>query len=163
MVQYNGSMPEVTREFNIGVPVAETWDFFMTPDKMAPCVPGCESVEELEEDIFDAKIGVEVAYTSLTFDAHIEITDKDPSNFAAVEAEASPAGRMPGSATVDGDLEMAEGEDHTTEGEITIEFAIRGRLGSLGESAFKHQCDKLTDEFLANVKEELEGAKVTTE
>lgn len=156
-------MPEVTREFDIDVPVQETWDFIMTPDLMAPCVPGCQSVEEIEEDVFDAEILVEVAYTSLTFDAHIEITDKEPPNYAVVEAEASPTGRMPGSATVDGDLEMTDGGNDTTDGELTIEFAIRGRLGSLGESAFKHQCEKLTDEFLGNMKEELEGAEATTE
>jgi carbon monoxide dehydrogenase subunit G len=156
-------MPEVTRAFDIAVPVEETWEFFMTPERMAPCVPGCESFEQIEEDVFDAEILVEVAYTSLTFDAHIEITDKEPPNFAVVEAEASPSGRMPGSATVDGELELADGGDGTTDGEITIEFAIRGRLGSLGESAFKHQCENLTDSFLDNARAELEGAEATTE
>lgn len=155
-------MPEVTREFDIEVPLEETWDFLMTADLMAPCVPGCESVDQIEEDVFDAEILVEVAYTSLTFDAHIEIIDKEPPNFAVVKAEASPSGRMPGSATVDGDLEMAGAGDDTTEGKIAIQFAIRGRLGSLGESAFKHQCEKLTDEFLVNMKEALEGTEVTT-
>lgn len=156
-------MPKVTNEFEIQRPVAETWDFFITPDKVAPCVPGCESVTEVEEDVFEAKIGVEVAYTSLTFDAHIELKDKQPPNSAVVEATAEPAGRMPGSATVDGDLELADAGDDVTTGSIIIDFAIRGRLGSLGESAFKHQCEKLTDEFLANVKAELEGAEVVNE
>lgn len=156
-------MPEVTREFDIAVPVEETWDFLLTPELMAPCVPGCESVEEIEEDVFDAKILVEVAYTSLTFDTHIEITEKRPPNYAVVEAEASPSGRMPGSAKVDADVELNDTIDNTTSGELTIEFAIRGRLGSLGESAFKHQCEKLTDEFLENMKEELEETKVATE
>lgn len=156
-------MPEVTREFDIAVPVEETWDFLLTPELMAPCVPGCESVEEVEEDIFDAEVLVEVAYTSLTFDTHIEITDKQPPNYAVVTAEASPSGRMPGSATVDAHVELNNTNDDTTAGKLTIKFAIRGRLGSLGESAFKHQCETLTDEFLENMEEELEDSKIATE
>lgn len=156
-------MPKVTNSFDIQKPVEETWNFFITPDKVAPCVPGCESVEEVAEDVFEAEIAVEVAYTSLTFDAHIELKDKQPPNSAVVEAKAEPAGRMPGSATVDGDLELIADGDGGTEGSIIIDFAIRGRLGSLGESAFRHQCEKLTDEFIANVKAELEGEEVVNE
>lgn len=155
-------MPQVTRQFDIEREVEDTWEFFLTPDDVAPCVPGCKSVEETGEDEFTAEIQVDVAYTSLTFDADIALSDKRPPNAVHVDATAEPAGRMPGSSTVDADLEMEDVDGHT-EGTITIAFAIRGRLGSLGESAFKHKCEELTEEFVENVTAELEQQGVTTE
>ncbi|WP_332900156.1 MULTISPECIES: CoxG family protein [unclassified Haladaptatus] len=155
-------MAEVTREFRVARPVEDTWNFFITPETVAPCVPGCVDVEELEEDVFNAKIEVKVAYTSLTFDTRIELTDKQPPNSAKVEAKAEPSGRMPGSATVDGDLSLEADGDETV-GEIGIEFAIRGRLGSLGESAFRHKCEEMTDRFIDNMKTELEENQALAE
>lgn len=156
-------MAEVTREFRVERPVEDTWEFFITPETVAPCVPGCVGVEEVEPDVFDAEIEVKVAYTKLTFETRIELTDKQPPNSAEVKAKAEPSGRMPGSATVEGDLSLeADGPD-ATEGEIGIQFAIRGRLGSLGESAFRHKCEEMTDLFIENLKTELEEKEAVAE
>lgn len=149
-------MPEVTRDFEIDRSIGDTWQFFMAPDEIAPCFPGCQSYEEVGEDVFDAEIQVNVAYTDLVFDAHVELLDQHPPNSAVVEATAEPTGRIPGSATVEGGLQL-RGDGHHTVGELEIEFAIRGRLGSLGTSAFKHKCEQLVDEFLGTVTDELEG------
>lgn len=155
-------MPEVTKEFDVDRPVDDTWEFFLAPEKVAPCVPGCESFEEIEEDVFDAEVQVSIAYTTLTFDTHVELSNLEPPEFAVVEATAEPMGRMPGSATVDGTLDLWD-DDGGTAGEIGIEFAIRGRLGSLGESAFKHKSEQLTEQFLENVTEELEQVEAIGE
>ncbi|WP_416841486.1 CoxG family protein [Haloferax sp. DFSO52] len=151
-------MPEVTKEFEISHPVEQVWEFFNTPDRVAACVPHCQSVEQLDEDTFEAKVGVDVAYTSLTFDTEVEIVERTDLEYMKIEGKATPSGRMPGSATVSGDLEL-DGDDTTTNGTMTIQFAIRGRLGSLGESAFTHQCEKLTDEFLENIQEQIASGK----
>lgn len=156
-------MPEITKEFEFDAPVEETWEFFITPETVAPCVPGCESYEQHDENVFSATIGVKVAYTSLTFDADVELSEKNPPNSVTVEVLAEPSGRMPGSAKADGDLELRRSADGGTEGSITIEFAIRGRLGSLGESAFKSKTEQMTEEFLANVEEGLEAAELSAE
>lgn len=71
-------------------------------------------------------------------------------------------GRIPGPATVEGTLDL-RAEDHHTAGQIDIEFAIRGRLDSLGGSAFTHKCEELVVEFLSNVSEELEGGPPATD
>lgn len=150
-------MPTVTREFQFDRTIERTWDFMVTPETVAPCVPGCQSFSEVEDDVFDAALAVKVAYTDLTFDTRVEITDKDRPNQAVVRGEGHPTGRIPGSATVDGRLELSATDDGGTSGTIDIEFAIRGRLGSLGEGAFRHKCEQLTDEFLANVAARLDG------
>lgn len=155
-------MAEITKTFEFDAPVEETWDFIITPETVAPCVPGCESYEQHDEDVFTAKIDVKVAYTSLTFDADVEITDKEPQDSATVEVLAKPSGRMPGSAKASGDLAMAATAGGGTEGTITIDFAIRGRLGSLGESAFKSKTEQMTEQFLENVREGLEVQEATT-
>lgn len=150
-------MPAVTRSFTIDRPLDAVWEFFTTPDRVAPAVPGCEEVEELSDTEFNATVAVKVAYSNLTFDTHIEITDQDPPNSMTVEATAEPSGRMPGSATVDAELDLESIDDGSTAGTMTMEFAIRGRLGSLGESAFKHKSEELTDQFIENVADALEG------
>lgn len=150
-------MPKVTKDFQITEPIDDVWSFLVTPSCVAPCVPGCDSFEEVAEDVFDAAVTVTVAYTTLTFDAGIEITDKEPPRAMRVEGSAEPTGRMPGSALLSGDLRLDPSGDDATHGTVEIEFAIRGRLGSLGDSAFRSKCESLTEEFVDNVREELEG------
>lgn len=153
-------MPEVTKEFTVDRPLAVTWEFFNTPEDVAACVPGCESVEQLDEDTFNAEVGVQVAYTSLIFNTVVEITDRQNLESMDVEGTAQPSGRMPGSAQVTGHLDVEE-VDATTVGEMTIQFAIRGRLGSLGESAFTRKCDEMTQRFIDNIRAELEGVEAS--
>lgn len=153
-------MPAVTMEFTIERDIEAVWAFLTTPADVAPQVPGCEDYAEVEPDVFDATVGVTVAYTSLTFDARIELTEKSPPASLHVEGLAEPTGRMPGSATVSGDLELTDAGGDVTNGSIAVEFAIRGRLGSLGEGAFRSKCAALTEEFLDNVAAELEGREV---
>lgn len=156
-------MPEVISEFTVDQSIEETWNFFNTPDQLAPCVPGCESVEEINEDLFNAEVTVDIAYTTLTFNTQVKITDKERPESMTVGVEASPKGRMPGTANADGGLELGVVDEDTTEGEITIEFSIFGRLGSLGESAFTHKCEEITDQFIENVVEKLELETATAE
>lgn len=151
-------MPEVTKEFTVRVPLEQTWEFFIAPERVAPCVPGCERVEEIEPDLFNVDVNVKVAYTDLTFNTELEITEQDRPSALTVVGTATPQGRIPGSATVTGTLALASADEHSTTGTLDIEFAIRGRLGSLGESAFKHKCDEITDEFLSNVITTLESS-----
>lgn len=153
-------MPAVTKDFRIDRGIDDVWAFLVTPADVAPAVPGCESYEELEEDVFEARVTVTVAYTTLNFDAHIEIVDKDPPGRMRVEGTAEPTGRMPGSATLTGELALDAVDNNVTEGTIDVEFAIRGRLGSLGDSAFRSKCDTLTQEFIDNVTTRLEGGSV---
>lgn len=150
-------MPTVSKGFAIGRPVEDVWSFLTTPASVAPCVPGCDGYDEVAEDVFDATVTVTVAYTTLTFDAHVEITDQSPPTDLHVEGSAEPTGRIPGSAVVSGDLHLDAADDGTTDGTIEVTFAVRGRLGSLGESAFRSKCDSLTDAFIGNVTAELEG------
>lgn len=152
-------MPTVTNEFEVEADRDEAWEFFLTPDRVAPCVPGCESVDQVDDVTFEALVSVNVAYTDLTFDTRIEITDQDPPQSLTAEGTAEPTGRMPGSAVVTGDLRLDAVAEETTEGVLEIDFGIRGRLGTLGESAFRHKCAELTQEFVDNVKEELEGVE----
>lgn len=150
-------MPTVTNEFEIDAPRQEVWDFFLTPERVASCVPGCEEVEQLSDTEFNATVAVKVAYANLTFDTRIEITDQDPPHSLTAEGEAEPTGRMPGSAVVSGDLVLEEADEDRTVGTLEIDFGIRGRLGSLGESAFRHKCDEMTQKFVDNVRAEIEG------
>lgn len=151
-------MPAVTREFTVNRSIDAVWNLFDTPSELAPCVPGCESVESLSEDLFDVDVTVEVAYTRLTFDTTVEITDKEPSSTMTVVAEATPRGHIPGTATANGGLVLEAVDENSTAGEITIEFSIFGRLGSLGESAFRRKSEEITDQFVENVLEKLESS-----
>lgn len=149
-------MPTVTNEFEIHTPRGDVWDFLLTPELVAPCVPGCEEFEQLSDTEFDVTVGVKVAYTNLTFDAHVEMTNQDPPQRLEVEGTAEPMGRMPGSAIFSGTLELEEDGSDATRGTAVIDFGIRGRLGSLGESAFRHKSEELTQQFIDNIKAELE-------
>ena len=63
---------EFDNAFEVPVPVDEAWTILMDIERIAPCVPGAELTEVVDENTYKGKISVKLGPVALTFNAQAQ-------------------------------------------------------------------------------------------
>jgi carbon monoxide dehydrogenase subunit G len=74
---------EFDNSFEVPVPVDEAWEILMDIERIAPCVPGAELTEVVDENTYKGKISVKLGPVALTFNGQTQFEEKDSENHTA--------------------------------------------------------------------------------
>ena len=101
---------EFDNSFDVPVPVDQAWDLMMDIERIAPCVPGAELTEVVDERTYKGKISVKLGPVALTFNGQTTFEELDPANHAAkLKAQGTDAkGRGGAHAKVDFHMEPSD-------------------------------------------------------
>ena len=72
------SAVEIARSYTFNATASKVWDLLIDPDVVAQCLPGCEKLEPLGEDRYEATPTIGVAGISGMYQGTISIADKRP-------------------------------------------------------------------------------------
>jgi carbon monoxide dehydrogenase subunit G len=144
-------------EFVVAIAQEPAFAFISDPHRLATCIPGCSDLREVRAGTYAAKLTNRVGPIAIAFDVTVELTKVEPPSAidAAVSGNA-PGGRIAATATVRLD---AVDPGHTRV-RYSVDLALTGKLGGLGQPVFRSKSDELSRRFGANVRAALEaGAK----
>ncbi len=124
---------------------------------VASCLPGCESLEPIDDNRYRAVVAVGLAGVNARFDLQVEVTHRGEREIRAVTRgeEGGQASTLQAETTVT--LQPAEGG--TTQVAYASEVAITGRLGRFALGMMKKKAQSLGDEFAANLQQKLQEAE----
>ena len=151
---------DISGEYRIGVPRQQTWDALLDPDMLRSCIPGCESLERLADDHYQARVKTTVGPVRATFDTELRITDADPPRSYRLE------GRGKGGAVGfgRGHADVTLDEDGTgTILRYTAAFQVGGRLAQLGSRIVAGATRKLADDFFEQLTSRIDAGAVRVE
>lgn len=74
---------EFDNAFEVPVPVDEAWSILMDIERIAPCVPGAELTEVVDENTYKGKISVKLGPVALTFNGQTTFEEKDEASHSA--------------------------------------------------------------------------------
>ncbi len=125
------------------------------PDVLRQCIPGCKSLEKVDDTHFDAVASLKVGPVKATFNGHVELQDLDPPKGYTIvgEGKGGVAGFAKGSARVD----LVEEGPETTRLCYDAKAEVGGKLAQLGSRLIDSTAKKLAGEFFAKFKEVVEG------
>ena len=132
----------------------KVWAFLTDANKVAPCAPGVESVEVVEEQK-KYKVVAAVGFGNIKakFNTDLEFVALDEPDFAKIKAH----GTAPGSAAdVIAEMNLSDGPDGDTVLDWKAEISIMGTIASLANRMMGSVTKKLTAEFFNNVKKNIE-------
>lgn len=136
----------------IDAPRQRVWDFLMDPRNVAPCGPGFESIESLDETRFRVVAKVGIGYLTARFTANMEISEAEPVDRAVITG----SGQAPGSA-VDGSAEMRL--SGPLEGPTTMEWSadvrIAGKLASVGARLIEGTANRMIGQTFDCIREKI--------
>ena len=121
----------------------------------ASCVEGVEQMEEIDPEHYTAVLVTRVAYIKFRFEVNVEVAQMVPPSRIEAKVEGKPlgiVGRFTASALTE--LEEVEGG---TQVSYTIDAALTGKLGSLGQPVVKSKARDMEKHFVKNMTASFTG------
>jgi uncharacterized protein len=136
--------------FEVHAPVEEVWATLLDVERVAPCMPGAEVLEQIGDDSFRVAIKIRVGPIAMTYRGDVEITERDDATHTATMRAKAREAR--GQGTADAHVHMSltplPGGTHAT---IDTEVALSGRVAAMGQGVIAEVSAKLVETFATNL------------
>jgi carbon monoxide dehydrogenase subunit G len=134
----------MTGEVQLAAPREAVWAKLNDPEVLKACIPGCESLEKLSDNEFQAVAVNKVGPVKARFKGKVRLSDLDPPNGYRISGEGD--GGVAGFAKGGAQVNLAPKDDGTLL-TYTVEAQIGGKLAQLGQRLVNGAAKKLADEF----------------
>jgi carbon monoxide dehydrogenase subunit G len=151
---------DITGQYRIAAPRQAVWDALNDPRILEKCIPGCESLEQVDESHMNGRIKAAIGPVRASFDTKIHLQDSHPpERYTLVgEAKAGAAGFGRGTANVS----LTEDAEITVL-DYTADLKVGGKLAQVGSRLVEGATRKTADEFFAAFSRELDQHAVRTD
>ena len=144
---------EFDNSFEVPVPVDEAWAILMDIERIAPCVPGAELTEVVDENTYKGKISVKLGPVALTFNGQTQFEERDADEHRArLKAQGTDAkGRGGAHATVSFHMEPSDAGSKVI---IHTDLQLSGAVAQYGRGVgmVKDLAQQIIGQFAANLK-----------
>ena len=138
-------------------PVETVYQTLRDPRVLVRTIPGCERLEEVAEDAYAMTVTAGVASVRGTYAGDVRLTDHQAPNGFVLRASGS---GTPGTVTADVVVELAPGQDGTTELAYNADATVGGMLGGVGQRLLTTVAKRTAGEFFTAVDGVLSGSGV---
>ena len=146
---------EIRGEIRVDAPRENAFEFVRTPELLAACMPGCRELSALDDGRYMANMEVKVGFVPLKFRGIVSLDEVVPPERLSGTIVAKPAG-MPGQLQTAAHLALDAIDPRATRMRYVLDIGITGKLGSIGQSAFRAKAEELAAVFGSNVKSAIE-------
>jgi len=145
---------EMENDRHVPLPRATVWEALNDPDVLQACVPGCESFEKVEENIYDAVVTQKIGPVKARFKGRLTIEDLNPPESYSLHfgGQGGQAGFVKGSASV----RLDETDEGTRVG-YSVKATLGGKLAQLGSRLINGAANKAAREFFDNFVQHMGG------
>ncbi len=138
---------EVRGEYQIASPREQVWAALIDPEVLKACIPGCESLEQISDTEFAAKVTAAIGPVRAKFNTHLKLENvQAPESYTLVgSSKGGAAGFGKGSANVT----LTETDGGTLLGYVA-EFNVGGKLAQVGSRLVLAVTRKTADDFFGS-------------
>ena len=134
--------------FTIDAPQNVVWDFITDPQRVSPCIPGCEDVEIIGPNKYRAAIKIQVGPIKTVFHLTVSAITERPPEFAQYVTEGDEGGRA-SRIKATSSLSVVKIDDHRCEVSYSSDISIAGRLGKFSAGVMNKVANKLGNKFVS--------------
>jgi carbon monoxide dehydrogenase subunit G len=146
---------DIQETFQVRAPIDLVWRFLLDPQQVAPCMPGAELDEVVDERTFHGNVKIKVGAITTKYKGKVHLTTVDE---AARRIEMAAEGRETGGGTAKGSMfaEMRTLPDGVTEVVATASVDLTGKIMQVGRGMIQGVSHQLFLQFVAAVTSHLE-------
>ncbi len=155
----------IDNEFEVAAPMERVWRFMLDVEKVAPCVPGGELTEVVDDHTWKGKVAMKMGPVSLSFAGTVTIEERDDAHHRlALKAEGREQ-RGRGAATARSTSTLQGTADGGTQVTIGTDLTITGAVAQYGRGMIGDISHRLTGEFASCLEANIlaEGGAEPTE
>ncbi|HZB94190.1 MAG TPA: carbon monoxide dehydrogenase subunit G, partial [Stellaceae bacterium] len=145
---------DMTGEFRIPAPRQKVWEALNDPEMLKQSIPGCEEVQKIGDNQFEAKVTAKVGPVKARFGGKVTLSDLDPPNGYKITGEGNggAAGFAKGGATV-----RLTDDAGGTKLSYTVEAHVGGKLAQIGSRLIDATARKMAEDFFRSFSEAVSG------
>lgn len=145
-------------EFTVPASTDEVWEFLLDPRRVAPCMPGAELTEVVNDHQYKGKVHIKMGPVSLSFNGDVDITERDDAAKRMVMKAkgAELKGKGQANATVISSLER---NGSGTKMRISQDIDLSGPLAQYGRGMIQDVSGSLMNEFADRIQADLSRGK----
>jgi uncharacterized protein len=133
------------------------WSVITDPAVLARTIPGCESLERVEDDEYKMNVSVGVGAIRGTYAGEVKLSDQQrPSSYVMHASGAGAPGNARATVTIN--LEPADGR--TTTLTYSADAVIGGPVAGVGQRMITGVAKRMAGQFFKAIDDELTGAVV---
>ncbi|HXI29968.1 MAG TPA: carbon monoxide dehydrogenase subunit G [Vicinamibacterales bacterium] len=138
----------------VPAPPARVFAALVDPGILQRCIPGCESLVEVEPDVYEATLKIGIAGLKGTYKGKAAVRDRQPpgSLTLAFEGRGGP-GTLRGTAAI-----VLSGEGDATRVASDADVQVGGLIAAVGSRLVEAASKKLGDEFFRELAVQLSAA-----
>jgi carbon monoxide dehydrogenase subunit G len=147
---------EFDNSFEVPLPVDDAWKVLMDIRRIAPCLPGAELTEVVDDRTYKGKVGVRLGPVSLAFAGTVRFDEIDDANHGArIAAQGTDTkGRGAANATATFHLEPVSGGSRVL---VHTNLTLSGAVAQYGRGVgiIQMTAAQIITQFAANLKAQL--------
>jgi carbon monoxide dehydrogenase subunit G len=141
---------EFENTFVVDAPLEEVWDLLLDVERIAPCMPGAQVLEQTGDDAYKVAVKVKLGPMTMNYKGDVEIVDRDAGSHQATMRAKAKEARGQGTASANMKMALRPAGDGT-EASIVTEMQMSGKAAAMGQGVIKDVAAALTDTFARNV------------
>jgi len=144
----------IENEFLVKAPLERVWNYVLDVERLAPCAPGAELTEVVDERTWKGRLNVKVGPIAMSFAGTVVLQERDDGAHRAVlKAEGrEQKGRGAATAVVTSTMEAA---GDGTKMVIETDLSISGAAAQYGRGMIGDISQRMTDEFARCLEERI--------
>lgn len=137
--------------YTFNAPAERVWALLLSADALKSCVPGCEKLEPVGEDSYNATLKVGVAAIRGTYNGKVRITDKNEPNSYTLQVEGSGG---PGFVRGEAKITLQPNGD-TTQVNVDADGQVGGTVAGVGQRMLGGVAKMLMNQFFDCMSKQL--------
>ncbi|MGH2673131.1 MAG: SRPBCC family protein [Actinomycetota bacterium] len=148
---------QIENEFSVAAPADRLWSYLLDVERIAPCMPGAELTETVDERTWKGKVNMKLGPVSLSFAGTVAIEERDDDAHRVVlrARGMESKGKGAANAAVTSWLEPSE---ETTTVKMVADIQLTGAVAQLSRGLLPEVSRKLTQQFADCLQESMLGA-----
>ena len=154
----------IENEFTVSAPIDFLWSYLLDVEKIAPCMPGAELTEVVDDRNWKGKLNAKFGPVSLSFAGTVTVQDRDDAAHRIVLAAKGmeQKGKGAANAKVTSWLEPGTSEGATTV-KMEADITLTGAAAQLSRGLLPEISKKLTQTFADCLQESMAAEQTTRE
>ena len=150
---------EIENEFTVPAPIDHVWAYLLDVERVAPCMPGAELTEVVDDHTWKGKVNMKLGPVSLTFAGTVTMQERDDQAKRIVLAAKGmeQKGKGAANASVTSWLEQGDG---VTNVKMRADIHLTGTVAQLSRGLLPEVSRKLTQQFADCLLESMRAAEV---
>jgi uncharacterized protein len=150
---------EIENEFDVPAPVDHVWTYLLDVERVAPCMPGAELTEVVDDHTWKGKVNMKLGPVSLAFAGTVTMQERDDQAKRIVLAAKGMEQRGKGAANASVTSWLEQG-DGVTNVKMRADIHLTGTVAQLSRGLLPEVSRKLTQQFADCLLQSMQAAEV---